>query len=202
MGCGTVGAIQESPAAPPGAEKSLPPGGRWPASAGRKRNAGGNLKSRTTYQTYSRVGNCTFEQVFEFLVIRRCRPHSSSVTKSVPKSRFRDSFPPGEAIGWYLVAGPPAVTPAVISGDRRGRCRPPYGESFRKIGFAKYNFLRLTGVWVTQSCRWYALFGQYVEILLKNPLWILDFCANSCIMECRLKMGGVYIGRTDRRAVR
>ena len=89
-----------------------------------------------------------------------------------------------------------------LSRSAGGRCRPPYGASFRKIGFAKYDFLLLTGIWVTQTCRRHALFGQYVEILLKNPLRILDFCANSCIMECRLKMGGVYIGRTDRRAVR
>ena len=45
--------------------------------------------------------NETPEQVFRQLVIAGFRPHSSSVRKSVPKSRFSDSFPPGEAI-WVL----------------------------------------------------------------------------------------------------
>ena len=83
---------------------------------------------------------------------------------------LRGAPPPGEAFGWYLVAGSPAVTPAVISGGRRGRCRPPYKPSFRKIGFTKYNFLPPTGFEVAQICRWYALFGEYVEILLEIPL--------------------------------
>jgi hypothetical protein len=41
----------------------------------------------------------SWDQVFGFQVIRHYRPHSSSVRKSVPKSRFSDSFSPGEAIG-------------------------------------------------------------------------------------------------------
>ena len=45
--------------------------------------------------------NKTPEQIFGLLVIADLLPHSSSVRKSVPKSRFSDSFPPGEAI-WVL----------------------------------------------------------------------------------------------------
>ena len=38
-------------------------------------------------------------EVFRFSKAIGCRPHSSSVMESVPKSRFHDSFSPGEAIG-------------------------------------------------------------------------------------------------------
>ena len=41
----------------------------------------------------------TMAKVLKYLKQEHCRPHSSSVRKSVSKSRFPDSFPPGEAMG-------------------------------------------------------------------------------------------------------
>ena len=64
--------------------------------AGRKRNAGSNLIISTTKQTSTQ--DEIQVEVFKFLVISVRRPHSSSVRKTVPKSRFSDSFSPGEAV--------------------------------------------------------------------------------------------------------
>ena len=77
--------------------KSPPPGGGWPASAGRERNAGGNLKVCTALQTCSWASYHAMEQVFGFQLIQLYRPHSSSVME-IAFGDFHDSFPPGEAI--------------------------------------------------------------------------------------------------------
>ena len=74
-------------------EKFLLPGRRWAASAGRKRNAGANLKIRIALQTSTRGGHRTLQQVFRFPVIQRCRPHSSSVTSRFRRADWRQLLP-------------------------------------------------------------------------------------------------------------
>ena len=79
----------------------IPPGGRWPAPAGRKRNAGGNLKVGRMLQTSTSVATKTkpWRRPSGYHKSSGYRPHSSSVIKTVLWDRFYDSFPPGEAFG-------------------------------------------------------------------------------------------------------
>ena len=156
---------------------------------------GGNMgdRNRSNYLKYN-VGNG--HRPFRGTARRYINRHGEMVS---PLRIRRNTIKKRKVL---LRTGQCPVPTLVSAHDIQYKALQPAAAEFWKIGFAKYDFLRPTGIWVTQTCRWYALFGQYVEILMENPLWILDFCANSCIMECRLKMGGVYIGRTDRRAVR
>ena len=117
----------------------------------------------------------------------------------MPRRGRRPRRPIGEI--WPRWANFPAYRTAAFGGwDVEDAI--PYNCFFYKIDFAKYDFCLSAGVRIAQTCRRYALFGDYVEILIKTAGNILDFCANSCIMDYRLKIGGIYFGRIDRRTVR
>ena len=76
------------------------PGGRV-APKGSGEECGRQLTMIGNVKTYSCVASCVqpAQRSDALYCISDCCPHSSSVRKSVPKSRFPDSFPPGEAIG-------------------------------------------------------------------------------------------------------
>ena len=97
---------------------SLPRGGGWPrrgretapagacgeqppkAALSERRNAGSRLRFVEVCRLLPvYVPQPAFQQVLTLYELSDSRPHSSSVRKPVPKSRFSDSFSPGEAKG-------------------------------------------------------------------------------------------------------
>ena len=67
-------------------------------------------------KTFSNVASCVqpVQRSDMLYFISSFRPHSSSVMESVPKSRFHDSFPPGEAI----LGAPAPIRKTAPSEDR------------------------------------------------------------------------------------
>ena len=67
-------------------------------------------------KTFSSVASCVqpVQRSDMLYFISGFRPHSSSVMESVPKSRFHDSFPPGEAI----LGAPAPIRKTAPSDDR------------------------------------------------------------------------------------
>ena len=82
-------------------EKSIPSPGERVAPKGSGEECGRKPESQHNktglLQSYHEVG--TLVEVFAFPKLLHCRPHSSSVRKTVLWDRFSDSFSPGEAIG-------------------------------------------------------------------------------------------------------
>ena len=80
----------------------------------------------------------TLVEVFAFSKSLRCRPHSSSVRKTVLWDRFSDSFSPGEAILRRVTAAwierkPVGNAVPGVPGDRKGR---PYAIRTHRRGGA------------------------------------------------------------------
>jgi hypothetical protein len=76
--------------------------------------------------------------------------------------------------------------------------KPRFSPGLR---FLNFGYILRRGAYA-QNCPVFVFFGYIDEIGIEKHSWILEIFTNTCIMDCRLKIGGVYLGRIDRGVVR
>ena len=114
-------------------------------------------------QSYHEVG--TLVEVFAFPKLFHCRPHSSSVRKTVLWDRFSDSFSPGEAIGCCRTRG--------------------FFDSLKRAFHLERAFLRLR--WTAVFVYTYQFRGFYIVANVQMSA--------VCIQKCEMYKIGVEIFR-------